>query len=402
MKNKINIFLTIILTFLCLGSSFSKETPAVVRDEKFKPQIVNVELKDLVSSHSFDGKFFKVVLETSDEAISFDIEDEELLLKAGTTYHHLTLARNYFVNVLNSEFVKNMPKIVIRLDIKNKFNRIGHFANVEQDPQFNNAVTVPAGNGYEAADIPPWDVEIWFRPLKSVHVKELQEGLGGNTQVDGIFKQFRTQIHRTNFQRFLVEVLRSDADFLTSVFRTAGSSAILELVYMFRNPINYVFSRKNYFLEAALIPEIIYHEYAHAALSDELSISVSTPINEGMADYFASEIADSSTIAAKIKEYSVFVPKKGEADSIYTPANEQPSYANDDFVFSLLYKAGQEMEKNGEDVPQIFYEARKRFTAGGKIRKEMLEGVLSACRDMCKMPFSTTLKMRKLMNDIGL
>ncbi len=396
------IFVLMIITIAqVIASDYQAQFEAVVRDEDFKPKIQMVTIEDLVSNDAFEGKHFKIVKGTSNNPIQFNEEDSELLLKAATVYYHLTIARNYFVNTLDSDFVKSMDQLIIRLDIKNKFNSVGHFANVEQDPQYNNAVSVPAGDGYEPANVPAWGPEIWFRPKKRVHVSELNGGLGGSGQIDGIFKNFRQQINRTNFQRFLVETFRADTDLISALIRTAGSSILLELVYRFRDPINYVFSRKNYFLESALVPEIIYHEYAHIALSDHLSINVSTPVNEGMADYFAAKIASSSKIAANIKKYSVFAPKKGEDDLQYTPQNEKSVYANDDFTFGLLYQIAEELKEN-ENVDNFIFKARKSFTAGDTIIEGMMRGLLSTCKDVCEDKFNSRLKILRVANDAGL
>lgn len=399
---KFNILIALAFTtFINTSSAFETEVNAVVRDEKFKPTIAKVTIKDLFNLDSFEGSHFKIVEGTSDEAIKMDNEDSDLVLKAATTYYHLTKARDYFVNDLNSEYVAGIEQLTIRINIQNKFNQVGHFAHPEQDPQYNNAVTIPPGDGYAPANIAAWNTEIWFRPVKEVHVRDLNGGLGNNGQIDAIFKQFRQQTNRTNFQKFLVTALGSDTDIISALIRTAGSSVLLEIIYRFRNPINYVFSRKNYFLDAALVPEIIYHEYAHVALSDELSISVSTPVNEGMADYFASQIAESSKLASKIKEYSVFVPKKGEDDLQYNPMNESNRYANDDFTFGLLYQMNQEIGEN-ENVPALFYEARKNFESGDKIIDGMLRGLLQACRTHCRNKFDSRLKILRVANDAGL
>ena len=42
-----------------------------------------------------------------------------------------------------------MPKVTIRLELTNVFNELGHFANDNLDPQYNNALSIPAGNGFQ-------------------------------------------------------------------------------------------------------------------------------------------------------------------------------------------------------------------------------------------------------------
>ena len=60
---------------------------ANVRDGKALAE-AEVELKDLTSTNSFDGKYFKIVAGTSDEPISFNAEPG-LVFRAATVYHHL-------------------------------------------------------------------------------------------------------------------------------------------------------------------------------------------------------------------------------------------------------------------------------------------------------------------------
>ena len=68
-------------------------------------------------------------------------------------------------------------------------------------------------------------------------------------------------------------------------FRTAGTSIILELALSQAPLLERLMMRKWYLLDSALIPEIIYHEYAHIALSDHLGLNHSTAVIEGMADF---------------------------------------------------------------------------------------------------------------------
>ena len=117
---------------------------ALVRNDNKKPVLEEVTLTDLISNDSFDGEYFKIVKGKSDEAIRFDA-DRELTFRAVTAYYHLTIARNYFINKLNSDYVKNLKKIVVRIEHTNQFSELGHFANDKLDPQYNNALTIPAG-----------------------------------------------------------------------------------------------------------------------------------------------------------------------------------------------------------------------------------------------------------------
>ena len=143
--------------------------PIVIRDENFNAVIRQISLPNLISDNSYDGKYFKIVYGKSDEAISFD-DTDEIQLKAATTYYHLNKARQFFTDVIKSDYVKGLPPLIIRLDLINVFNEVGHFANDHLNPQFNNALSIPAGAGYPPKNIHPWGNEIWFRPSKKIQL----------------------------------------------------------------------------------------------------------------------------------------------------------------------------------------------------------------------------------------
>src|SRR5665647_2012988 len=119
-------------------------------------------------------------------------------------------------------------------------------------------------------------------------------------------------MHMQSLQRWLSQVMMASTNdkfqgnpfSMDSLFRTAGSSLMIEAGYLLIDPITKATSRHWYWLDTALVPEIIYHEYSHAALSDRLVLSHSTAVIEGMADFFAGQIADSPTLAKKIKQHN--------------------------------------------------------------------------------------------------
>ena len=367
-----------------------------------------VQLKDLVSSTSFDGKFFKIVKGKDEEAIRFDA-GEDLIFRAATVYFHLTKARDYFVQDLKSDYVANIPKMIIRIEHKNQFSELGHFAHDNLDPQFNNALTIPAGKGLASRNIKPWGIEIWFRPQKKIHISELNANNLQAQEFKVLMRGFRNQIHMQSLQRFLaqsVNILVNGAAqngrgiSFDQVMRTAGSSLIMEFGYQFYDPIAKATSRKNYWLDTALVPEIIYHEFAHAALSDHLVLSRSTAIIEGMADFFAGQIAGSPKLAKRIKKYNTFNGKNAKRKQDYMLQFEMSEYANTDFVFGLLWEMKSILgEKKGES---FMFELRKRLTTEGTIRNDLVEGLIKTCEEACETPFQDKISILKALNYRGL
>jgi hypothetical protein len=406
MKTKILLF-SLILPTLSFAQSLDRKMEALIRTESNKPVIGQVVLTDLVSSEGFDGEHFKIVKGKTEEVIRFD-SDKSLSFRAATAYYHLTKARNYFVNKLKSDYVTSIPKMTIRIEHTNQFSELGHFAHDNLEPQYNNALTVPAGNGLESRGVQPWGLEIWFRPSKKIHIQDLKVNNLEQREFQVLMQSFRKQVHMQSLQRFLSmsiialisETSSADPLSMDSLIRTAGSSVIMEAGYQFIDPLTKLFSRKWYWLDTALIPEIIYHEYAHAALSDHLVLSHSTAVIEGMADFFAGQIADSPELAKHIKKYNTYNGKDATKKKEYAVQFETQEYANTDFVFGMLWEL-----KNivGEAKGETFmFELRKKVTTNSSIRNQLIEGILQTCDEMCTSPFVDKMRILKAFNLRGL
>ena len=400
------LLLTTLLPLAALGAG-SRELTALVRTDDNVPVLGPVTLTDLVSETGFDGEFFKIVKGKDDEAIGFD-GDAQLTLRAATAYHHLTLARNYFVKKLGSAYTASLPKMVIRLDLTNKFSKLGHFANDALDPQYNNALTVPAGAGLASRGIRPWDIEIWVRPSKKIHISEITFHGSEAAEFKSLMKSYRDQSRVQSLSQFLSQTIVSATDsestidpFNTNnVIRVIGSSVLLEAAYHFYDPLTKLFQRKWYWLDTAMVPEIIYHEFAHAALSDHLELTHSTAVIEGMADFFAGQIADSPKLATHIKAFNTYNGKDAKNKQQFKDVFETSDYANSDFVFGLLW----ELEKIvGEDRGEAFmFELRKSLTTNSSIRGQLIEGILKTCKKLCGDPFTDKLRIHRALHSRGI
>jgi len=398
-----SIVLIYFLSSYAMASGVIKKV--VDRNDKFKAKIVEKELTDLISNDSYDGKFFKVVYKKESKAIKFSEHTEEVQLKAATTYYHLNKARNYFVNVLDSKHVKSMPKLIVRIDITNKFSELGHFMHDNLDGQYNNALSIPPGVGYPSRGIEAWNNEIWFRPSKRIHVSEFGSDNSEDIRMKYVLRRFRNQTHMISFQKFLSRIILGDV-FLnnetpfSAVMRLAGTSVIVEGIYQSTSIAAELFKQRWYRLDSALVPEIIYHEYAHVALSDHLAITHSSPVNEGMADYFAGKIANSKELATKIKEYNLFSGKKVKKKQMYRFDFERHDYANADFVFGLLYEAENVVGKN--IGPKMLYNVRTKIETDSSIRGQLLEGILGSCKELCSNPGLKHIQLLKLFHYKGI
>jgi hypothetical protein len=402
-----NLILIIALIFVTNAFAEARTFKAVVRTENNRATEEMIELESLISDTSFDGEHFKIVKGKSDEAIKFDAE-EDLVFRAATAYHHLTVARNYFINKVKSEYVSKSEKMVIRIEHTNQFSELGHHAHDNLDPQFNNALTVPAGKGLASRGVKPWGSEIWFRPKKKIHISDLNTNNLANQEFKVLMRGFRNQIHMQSLQRFLAGAVgalvsgstRSNPLSVDNVIRTVGSSLIMEFGYQFIDPISKATARKWYWLDTALIPEIIYHEYAHAALSDHLVLSHSTAIIEGMADFFAGQIAGSPKLAKHIKKHNTFNGKNAKKKQDYVIQFEMTEYANTDFVFGLLWEIKNIL---GEEKGEAFmFDLRKRLTTNSTIRGQLIDGLLKTCDSVCEQPFVDKIRILKALNLRGI
>jgi hypothetical protein len=394
-------FLVFKIFLLVIGlNAFAVEMPVVVRDKKFNAKIQHRLLPHLTSDNAFDGKFFKVVLGTKDEAISFDAP-EEIVLKAATTYYHLNIARDYFVNVVKSEKIKNLKKMIIRIEMTRQFFELGKYANENMEPIFNTAITIPARPGFPSRGVQPWDTEIWFRPKKDIHIDELN--LRSNVgQIDSLFRAFRDQIHMMTFQRFLASLINTTitnpnpnatSNLLDSSLQIVSSSIIMELFYQFREPLTKLTSRKYFGLETALIPEVIYHEFAHVALSDTLALTHESPVVEGLADIFAVMISGGSKIATNIKKYNTFDGKKAKRKQDYQIQFENSNYANSDYVLGMLWSVKEIVGE--KSAPAFMYTLSKKVNSSANIRDDLVQGINLTCSEICSNPFSQRIEIFK-------
>lgn len=359
-----------------------------------------VEMPDLEDHHSFDGKYFKIVKGKDKEAISFDEKDEKLLLKAATAYYHLNQARDFWVNYIKSEKALAHPKITVRLDITNQYDELGHFAHDNRAPQYNNALSIPEGETpswvpTERQD--KWDKEIWFRPKKTILTKDLGP-MGPNPLTVSLMALERPLINYTanQFNQRLMQQFFYPAyvsrPLHEDLIRYAGTFALMKVIIYGSRYTDNLFIDKYYYLDTVMVPEIAYHEYSHIILSDHLEMSHSTPVNEGMADYFAAVQSKKRKIYSSVAGYSNSAPKDTQEKRLYTHWDESNRFATADFTLSVLWDVRETL---GEEVgDQVIYEARKYLkTSTSTISDGLLRAILKACDQKCEYPKRDKLKL---------
>ncbi len=397
--------------FLFPGVSFAFEPPAqdvLVRDGAFRPVIQRVKLPDLISDDSFDGKHFKIVAGKSNEAIRFGSGDSAFLLRAATVYFHLARAREFWVQKLESESVANLEKIVVRIDLPNGFSDLAHFQNDTVNPEFNNAVSIPAGRPLPGLSIEPWGREIWFRPVKRIRTRDLPEsGLGGaRNPLAAYVRALASMVGESAVSRLVQTTLQAiffrdllPAPYPQVVLRDAGTMALASLFLREIWRIDRLFMKKYYYLDTAMVPEIIHHEFAHIALSDQLELTRSTPVIEGLADYFATAISGNPDLAARIRRYSGSIPKRGRNRVPYSPEAERFVYANSDFVLSVLWLVRDRFPAVADRL--ILHASSMLSTGSSDIRHDLIRALLESCREKCADPRRDRLELIRAFEEKG-
>lgn len=393
-----------ILAAVSMTNGYTQESPSFrVLERKAKSNKTTyqkVNLEDLQSADAFDGKYFKIVKGKSDEAIRFNDQDTLLVSKAANVYYHLTKARNYWFDVMRTRAPENLAKVVVRLEMKNVFDSQGHFAHDNRDPQFNNALSIPSGqtpNWVPADRQRKWEKEIWFRPMKKIETKDLP-GMGPNPLTTSLQVLEEPFINYTTnrFSQSIIEHIFYPSyaanPLWVDVIRFAGTIALTKAVIEASKHTDRLFADKYYYLDTAMVPEVIYHEYAHLILSDHLELSHSTPVIEGMADYFAASLADKRRVYAPVKGYSNAAIKDTDSKKKYTHWYESNRFATSDFTLSVLWDVRDVL---GEEIGnEVVYEARTFLrTSSATVNHHLIQAVLDACQRKCRAPRVDKLKL---------
>jgi hypothetical protein len=321
-------------------------------------------------------------------------------LKAANTYYHLNKAREFWVKEMESERAEKLPKMIVRLEISNQYDDLGHFAHENKGPQFNNALSVPEGE--TPSWVPDdrkdkWDKEIWFRPMKKILTKELGP-FGPNPLTVGLMSLEKPLLNYTanQFNQRLMEQFFYPAyvsrPLHEDVIRYVGTMALMKVMIYGSKHADNLFMEKYYYLDTAMLPEIAYHEYSHVILSDYLAMSHSTPMNEGMADYFAAVQSGKRKVYAKVPGHSNAAPKDIQEKRTYTHWDESNRNATADFTLSVLWDVRETL---GDEIgDKVVYQARHYLkTETSTLSDGLLRAILRACEEKCLEPRNDKYKL---------
>jgi len=413
---KLFLILTALLS-VAPASHASERFTVITRNAHGKAIFSQVELPQLINPAYAETPDFKIVIGKNSEPLEWAKASDDDRLRAANLLYHLTLAKRFYLDVLHSEEVARLEQVTVRIDFSNSFDRIGHWANDAKDPQFNNAHSIPKSNpddqlGIEGA--PQWNREIWFRPTKSIPMKELLAELPKNPMA-GTERSIRQALYPSLAQQGVASVLptlfSSEAiasPLLNSVTRQGGTIVAIEGAFQVMRLVNRALLPKAYYLDTAMVPEIIDHEFSHIALSDYLNPTHPTPVVEGMADFFAATIANSPDLAKKIKAYSKGQGKSGKKIKTFSIEYDTNAKATADFVLAMLW--GLRDRLGADAATQLVWESRHDLnTFDSTIRRgnhSLVEALLNACapqHHICQAPEYDRLRLLQYFNqELGL
>jgi hypothetical protein len=290
------------------------------------------ELKDLLSDRSFDGLYFRIVKGAGNEPIPFDGTDPKVLLHAATAYHYLTLAREAYRGILGDQ-PQLRTRMTIRIDQDRDFSEVSHFTSV---PVRNGALSIDASDPRDALDGLSWDPEIWFFVSQKVRFAA-GEGLGSMLNSPEFKLQLLLGLLEQDVSAASRDVLSNRFYFEPHLYSVALSFGIAELLpIVLEQVVKRI--KTTVFVDTALIPEIIVHEYGHHALGPWFGFKQRTHLVEGYPNYFAGRILGLSRLQAHARPYSSgFAPRRGDSGAGYSLQEEYgSSAATSSFTFSLL------------------------------------------------------------------
>ena len=344
-----------------------------------------VTLTDLVSSDSFKGTYFTVVLGQADQPVPFNAP-ADLALKAATVYYAFTHSRAYFVQTLQSLLptLSSAQRgyldepMVIRLEMTHPFSAEIHY-DLSQTV-FNGAVTVPASDDFREDGTPPWGAETWFFAAQTQTV--------GNpaSQLPGVLNSsdFKLAIFESLAQQ---DALGAIQDVQTHLFSVTSLSENVAISLGLAQGLPPLLSKViqiipgKVYLDAALIPEIGANEYAHYALSPWLGMKRRFHVGEGYAHYFASKITGLVRLQDKAGKYSRgYSPIRGDSSDMYDFMKEVgPSAAMSSFTFSVLSDLEKALKADG---PAVIAGTLLYLDSGSSLKMDFTRAVFSSIADL--------------------
>ncbi len=266
------------------------------------------------------------------ESVSSWNEDEQL--RAQTIHYHLNQAYERTLKLGAStrlmDLIGRLTDYQVRFDVTSAYNRITHFIPSKR-PVGNLSLTIDAGKFQGTS----WPKEIWF--YRSIPTQKTA----------GIYSFFQA-VSEKNFRRALfgqIAISRSRKWLISqhsrSLVELLGWVGLFEGVLPLLTKASKAIKTESW-LDSALIPEVIYHEWTHLLMSPIFGMRSSTSVNEGYANYWSAKISGMNRLLENTpREFArgrYARERSGEKRPSYrVEYDDSPAFrASGQFVFTLL------------------------------------------------------------------
>lgn len=394
---------TLILFLLFIPFVHATDIPVTLRNQKQKLTVEKVDFSGKLQGPLAVTDHFMVLNAMDQEAMDFSRTDSspDDLLRAGTVLYHLAIAREYFVSVLDSQYVRDFPVIKVRLNMTKPFNEYFHFVKESKQDQFNNAVSVPPSGSKKSQDVAPWDSEIWFRPSR---VQEIPNSVFQSSKLLDQMNLTPSVVGAV-IEQGIVDGGTQSSDYVGYLNNLLWTLGIFEVAPKVLQIVSQPFNTSMY-MDTALIPEVIYHEFTHVALSDHVSLKRSGSVNEGMANYFAAVISGGSKIAMGNGKHSKNIQGyEGKKKLMYDQKLETEKAAHSGFVFSFLWRLRSRFMGDLKDgnllADKLVFASRKHLRYSDKpIKDDLVPALITAVEDV--FPKQQSRLVRMMISEVAI
>jgi len=352
------------------------------------------KLPNLLRENAFEGRYFKIVEGKNESAVMFGAP---LNQRAAQVYYHLEKAREYFLSIEEAPQEWLNQQITIRLNISNHFNPYSRFSHDDYARESNTAVTIPGSGEERMEEFGSWGPEIWFRPKKlarsSAATEALSRTLEGNqsAMMEGVARSLVLNATANAAQGELLKDIFSKDALVLGALSFGLIKALPSITRFFGRTF-----KQRFYLDTAMVPEIIYHEYAHFALAHHVDL-VSTPVIEGLANYYAGRIANKARWGNRPRQHSRDIGRSAYDKVQYSFAQERKDYATSSFVFKFLWSLADIAPK-----PDSFiYRASHRIDQNADIKMDLVEAIIFEA-ETSGLPLNKKLRIHRLLQSLGL
>lgn len=359
-------------------------------------------IRSLEKTNYFEDSSFKIVESSGNKPIAQN--DSEWSQHAATVFYHLTKAKEYFIKHFGLESVQHFDQIVIRLNMSRQYLDISQFAGPHLEESFNNALTIPPSDERRLNRYDPWGYEIWFRPAKKVEATSSMQNaaalLENETIQESALVSFLSMsafelAHNVTAMPTLEAI--SSSIHLETLAIGLGLFTVLPKVLKLGSK----YFKQSLYLDTALIPEIIYHEFSHIVFGQFLNPRQSTPLIEGIANYYAAKIAGGDKIAHRTgNRQRGLLSRNGSKKSRYHLSLEARVMAQHNFTFQLLHHISKEL---GDNADQLIFNTIKKLNRSSGIKYDLMNKLIETINDREAQDSALLiLKINQMAREFGL